>query len=70
MLLTKTFVKGQPVPWRFKPGTTATITWIEVVRTLLTLADALLSTIGRRNMHDLDSCSLRVIVPLACAKFL
>lgn len=31
MLLTKTFQKGQPVPWRFKPGSTATITWIEVV---------------------------------------
>lgn len=32
MLLTKTFKKGQPVPWRFKPGSVATITWIEVVR--------------------------------------
>ncbi|CAM9418464.1 unnamed protein product [Ectocarpus sp. 8 AP-2014] len=31
VLLTKTFKAGQPVPWRFKPGTIATITWIEVV---------------------------------------
>lgn len=31
MLMTKTFARGQPVPWRFKPGTTATITWIELV---------------------------------------
>ncbi|CAN0362828.1 unnamed protein product [Ectocarpus sp. 6 AP-2014] len=31
VLLTKTFKTGQPVPWRFKPGTVATITWIEVV---------------------------------------
>ncbi|CAM9887444.1 unnamed protein product [Sphacelaria rigidula] len=31
VLKTKRFKKGQPVPWRFKPGTTATITWIEVV---------------------------------------
>lgn len=30
-MLTKTFRTGQPVPWRFKPGTVATITWIEVV---------------------------------------
>eukprot|EP00752_Nemacystus_decipiens_P015136 g13484.t1 len=31
VLLTKTFQPGQPVPWRFKPGVPATITWIEVV---------------------------------------
>ncbi|CAN0083834.1 unnamed protein product [Laminaria digitata] len=31
VLLTKTYVEGQSVPWRFKPGSTATITWIEVV---------------------------------------
>lgn len=31
VLLTKTFQPGQPVPWRFKPGAPATITWIEVV---------------------------------------
>lgn len=34
VLETKNFSKGQPVPWRFKPGTTATITWLEVVRML------------------------------------
>lgn len=31
VLMTKQFRQGEPVPWRFKPGTTATITWIEVV---------------------------------------
>ena len=36
VLLTKTFQPGQPVPWRFKPGVPATITWIEVVCSILT----------------------------------